>query len=86
MIAIQILCVITLVVAIFFLHRNNKVFSLRNRINYLCYDYGTKYNLPVDECYRAYYHLPSYEKMLCSTKPLKIESYVQPDLLQKLYS
>lgn len=53
---IQFICGIIFIVAIYFLIRNERVYSLRTRLLYNDYD--------------SYIKLPEYNKMLYSIKPL----------------
>lgn len=89
-IIILIIGVIGLIGTSYMMDRNKKVYKLRIRILDLCEDYNKRH---IDEIFRGedegahnwlYRKLPSYEDMLISFKPLKLETYITEEDYQKL--
>lgn len=89
-IIILIIGVIGLIGTSYMMDRNKKVYKLRIRILDLCEDYNKRH---IDEIFRGedegahnwlYRKLPSYEDMLISFKPLKLETYITEEEYQKL--
>lgn len=75
--------VLLLATPIWILIRNNNVCKLRLKINQMCYEYAIRHNLTL-EAWEPYKKLPSYNKMLYSLKPLRVDYWLSPEDIYKL--
>lgn len=69
-----------------FFRRNRRVLEFRLYINEECYSYLRRH--PDEEsAYKWFWpHVASYEKMLWSFRPLKMERWFSQELIDKLYA
>lgn len=75
---------------IWLLKRNSDVCDFRNRIIDVCNEYNTRHILEYDpgnektDALIMYQNLPTYQEMVFSFKPLKIENYLTEEQIQIL--
>jgi len=71
---------------VYSLSRNMQVSSFRNNVIDICYDYNVS-DIPdkkINNAYLIYHSLPSYNDMVNSFKPLKLETYLDKDIVDEL--
>jgi hypothetical protein len=69
--------------------RNNEVCDFRKKIIHLCHERNVRRIIqlvpnPANSWVLFYYNLPSYDSMLHSFKPLKLESYYTEEEINEL--
>ena len=79
-------CVIGIAISIYILHRNDKVFEFRQKIIYLSSEESTRRIADRDDLLAVYDILNqySYDQMLYSFKPLKLESWFTEEEVKTL--
>jgi len=66
--------------------RSTKVFDFRNEVIVICYDYNRS-DMPdkkIVDAFLIYRKMPSYNDMIYSFKPLKLETYVNKTVVNEL--
>lgn len=73
---------------IYILYRNKKTYNFRMEISEMCYDYNDRRikerDLNFKSAYEWFYEKYSYEKMLYSFKPLKLEVWFTEKELEEI--
>lgn len=92
MIVILISCGIVFLLLIVFMIRNDRTYSLRQKVNDMCYQWNHRH---VDEIISgkersswdwSYNIMPSYDSMLWSVKRLRLEKFLSKEVIEKLQS
>jgi len=88
-ILIIIIGIISLIVGIALLIRNERVCNFRLECNKLCFDYNIRHKTKAlsDECaWTWFFGKYEYNDFMKSFKPLKLENWYTQELIEKIYS
>ena len=83
---IMIALLLALSFAFYSLTRNTLVYNFRNSVVDICYDYNTSdiSDKKIKDAFLVYHTLPSYNDMVLSFKPLKLETYLSKTIISEL--
>lgn len=88
-IIIGLIAVLLLCLCFYMLYRNHRVYKLRSKLIDLCSDYDKRHSREFTDHRQSsfvwlYNELPTYDEMMYSLKPIRLQTYITEEQYQKL--